>query len=111
MYELFIALDLAESAKTIHYLNNTYPNNRAIATSSLHIRHQNNIITNCVGSDVLTNDLTTMICGTKGYIKLGGWLEKYNQVYKKDNCHMAYTYRVYDLKNELIKQQDLAFPT
>lgn len=111
MYEFFIDLDLAGRAKTINYLDNSYPNNSAIATSSLHIRHQNNIITNCVGSDVSTNDLTTIICGTKGYIKLGGWLEKYHQAYKKDNCRMAYTYRIYDLKNQLIKQQDFAFTT
>ncbi|WP_368486329.1 Gfo/Idh/MocA family protein [Spiroplasma sp. DGKH1] len=112
MYALFISLDILGPAKVVNYLNNYYNSvHPAIATSVLNLRHENNGISTVLGSDTLTNDLSAMLLGTKGYIKLGGNLAKYNADYHKDSCHMAYTYEVYDNQSHLIKTVDLPIQT
>lgn len=112
MYALFIALDLLGSVKSLTYLNNPYNQEHpAISTSVLNLRMKSGAIATVLCSDSLSNDLSTMILGTKGFIKLAGNIQKYNQNYLKDSCHMAYTYEVYDLSQNLIKKVDLPIKT
>ncbi|AGM24666.1 Gfo/Idh/MocA family protein [Spiroplasma chrysopicola] len=111
VYALFIGLDILGPIKTTMHLNNSYPNHPAISTSVLTNRHQNNGISTIIASDSLTSDLSAEILGTKGYIKLGGNLAKYNQDYRKDSCHMAYTYQVYDTNGNILKNVDLPLTT
>ncbi|AOX43418.1 hypothetical protein S100390_v1c00750 [Spiroplasma sp. NBRC 100390] len=106
MYALFIGLDLLGPVQLITHLNNAYPTHPAISTSVLNLRHKNNGISTILSSDNLSSDLSAQILGTAGYIKLGGNLQKYNVDYHKDSCHMAYTYQVYDLQGNLIKNVD-----
>ena len=109
MYAAFLALDLAGPIKNYKYMTNPYSKNTAIATSAILARHKSKVISTIVGSDQTTDNLTAVIQGTKGYITLGGKLDKYNISYKKDSCHMAHTYEVRDLKNDLIKKYDKFF--
>ncbi|WP_416375137.1 Gfo/Idh/MocA family protein [Spiroplasma poulsonii] len=106
MYALFIGLDLLGPAQLVTHLNNAYATHRAISTSVLNIRHKNNGISTILASDNLSRDLSAQILGTAGYIKLGGNLQKYHVDYHKDYCHMAYTYQVYDLQGNLLKNVD-----
>lgn len=112
MYALFIVLDLLGSVKSLTYLNDYYNQEHlAISTSVLNLRMNCGSIATVLTSDSLSNDLSTMILGTKGFIKLGGNIQKYNEDYRKDSCHMAYTYEVYDLSQNLIKKVDLPIKT
>ncbi|MGL5268704.1 MAG: Gfo/Idh/MocA family protein [Spiroplasma sp.] len=112
MYALFIALDLLGSVKSLTYLNNPYNQHHpAISTSVLNLRMKSGAIATVLCSDSLSNDLSTMILGSKGFIRLAGNIQKYNQNYHKDSCHMAYTYEVYDLSQNLIKKVDLPIKT
>ncbi|WFG98511.1 hypothetical protein M1770_00635 [Spiroplasma citri] len=78
-------------------LNNAYATHKVISTSVLNIHHKNQGISTIIASDSLSSDLSAQILGTKGYIRGGGNLQKYNADYQKDSCHIAYTYQVYDL--------------
>jgi predicted dehydrogenase len=111
MYALFITLDLLDSPKTISFLNNSYPNNKAISTSVLNMRHSNNAISSVLGSDAFTDNLTSKICGTKGCIILGGNLKKYHKNYLRDSCHFAYTYSLYDNLGNFIKSEEIPVKT
>ncbi|WP_348735615.1 Gfo/Idh/MocA family protein [Spiroplasma endosymbiont of Ammophila pubescens] len=111
MYALFIGLDLLGPAQLVTHLNNAYSTHNAISTSILNIRHKNHGILTIIASDSLSSELSAQILGTKGYIKLGGNLQKYNVDYQKYSCHMAYTYQVYDLQGNLIKTIDEPFTT
>lgn len=111
MYALFTALHLFGSAKTINSSNNKYKNNSAIQTSVLTIRHQNGCISTVVGSDSFTDDLSTKIMFEKGYIKLGGRIDLYNEPYKKDSAHLPYTISVFDNQNNLQSFNNFKFET
>lgn len=111
MYPLFTVLDLAGPIASYEYLANSYEHNKAIATSAFLIRHHNNTISTVIGSDHTSDNLQTVIQGTKGYILLGGNLNKYNQNYQKDSSHMAHTYEVRDLANQVVKKFDDPFVT
>lgn len=111
MYALYTALALCGPGKIVNYFNNSYPENSAIQTSILSIRHQNSAVSTVVGSDAFTDDLSTKIMLDKGYIKLGGQVERYNQNYQKDSAHLPYTISVYDNQNNLLEFTDLKIRT
>ncbi|ATZ18919.1 hypothetical protein ESOMN_v1c05370 [Williamsoniiplasma somnilux] len=110
MYALYTVLKLAGKAKVVQFMNNAYEKNTlAIQTSVLTIRHSNNVISTVVGSDTITDDLSTKIIFEKGYAKLGGRIDLYNENYKKDSCHMPKTLSIYDNQNNLLDFYDLDF--
>ena len=109
VYSAFVAMDLGGKVIGYDHRANEYPNNKAISTSAILTRHESGVISTIVGSDYTTDNLTAVIQGSKGYITLGGNLDKYNESYKKDSCHMAHTIEIRDLKNELISKFDDPF--
>ena len=109
VYSAFVALDLGGKVIGYDHRSNPYPNNKAISTSAILTRHESGVISTIVGSDYTTDNLTAVIQGSKGYITLGGNLDKYNESYKKDSCHMAHTIEIRDLKNDLISKFDDPF--
>lgn len=110
VYSAFTALDIAGEIESFDHKSNPYPrNNNGISTSAILARHKNGTISTIIGSDYTTDNLTAVIQGEKGYIVLGGNLDKYNDSYKKDSCHMAHTATLHDLKNDVIKRFDDEF--
>ncbi len=110
VYALYFPIDLLGAPISINYTSLSYPNNKAIQTLYLTLYYKNKS-SNINVSDRICDGLQTIICGTKGYIKYGGNLKKYNQSYKKDINHCGYTYEIYNSSNELVKCVDLAFKT
>lgn len=111
MYALYTALAICGPGKIVNYFNNSYPQNAAIQTSILAIRHHNGAISTVVGSDAFTDDLATKIMLDHGYIKLGGRVDQYNADYQKDSAHLPYTISVYDNQNNLLTFEDLKITT
>ncbi|MDR1234757.1 MAG: Gfo/Idh/MocA family oxidoreductase [Mycoplasmataceae bacterium] len=111
MYELFTTLDICGAPKTITYMNESYPHNKALMTSILTMRHKNKCVSTSFGSEKFSDNLQTKICGTKGVILLGGNIAKYHKDYKKDTAHFAYTYEIYDTQQNLIKKEDCYIKT
>lgn len=111
LYAAFLPLDIAGPIKEMNYFANSFKNNPSIEHVSVIARHNNSVLSTMTASSSTTDNSTAVIQGTKGYITLGGQLDKYNKPYKKDSIHMAYTYRLYDLQSNLIKEVDLPFET
>lgn len=111
VYPLFLVFDLGGPIINYQYLANTYKENKAISTHAFLMRHQQGAISTIIGSDQTSDNLATIIQGTKGYIVLGGNIEKYHLPYKKDGAHLPYTYQVFDLGHKLVKSVDLPINT
>ncbi len=110
IYALFFPLDILGMPIAINYTSIPYPHNKAIQTLNLTLCYKDKNA-NVNVSDRISDGLQTIICGTKGYIKYGGNLKKYNKPYQKDINHCAYTYEIYNSSNELMKGVDLSFKT
>lgn len=107
MYPMFLALDILGEPTKVHSFNERYNNeHHAISTSVMNMRFKNGGVATVLISDSITDNTEAKIIGTKGYALLGGQVEKYNEDYKKDSCHMAYTCRVFDHNSNLISLFD-----
>ncbi|AHI52578.1 Gfo/Idh/MocA family protein [Spiroplasma culicicola] len=111
VYGLYLAYALGGMPSALTSMNQSYKNNKAIASQFYTVKHQSGIISNIIGSSNFTDELSNLVCGSKGYLKIGGNTQKYNQNYKKDIAHMAYTVSHFDFNNNLIKEYDFYFET